>query len=96
MSAVNIDEKTLRAIADETGGKYFRATDTKSLESIYDEIDQLEKTKVETQQFVDYRELAVQSVRLGGYQVPALLIVALLLLAARAIPELHGPSRQLT
>ena len=82
--AVNIDEKTLRAIADETGGEYFRATDTKSLESIYDEIDQLEKTKVETQQFVDYREFAVQAVRLGGYQVPALLLVALLLLAARA------------
>ncbi len=83
--AVNIDEKTLRAIADETGGEYFRATDTRSLESIYDEIDQLEKTKVETQQFVDYREFAVQTVRLGGYQVPALLLVALLLLAARAI-----------
>ena len=83
-AAVNIDEKTLRAIADETGGTYFRATDTKSLESIYDEIDQLEKTKVETQQFVDYRELAVQAVRVGGYQVPALLLVALLLLAARA------------
>ncbi len=93
--AVNIDEKTLRAIADETGGKYFRATDTKSLELIYDEIDQLEKTKVETQQFVDYRELAVQPVRLGGYQFPALLMVALWLLAARAILS-HTILRQLT
>jgi Ca-activated chloride channel family protein len=93
--AVNIDEKTLRAIADETGGKYFRATDTKSLELIYDEIDQLEKTKVETQQFVDYRELAVQSVRLGGYQVPALLMVALWLLAARTLLS-HTILRQLT
>lgn len=86
--AVNIDEKTLRAIADETGGKYFRATDTQSLELIYDEIDQLEKTKVEMQQFVDYRELAVQSVKLGGYDIPALLMLALLLLAARAILSL--------
>lgn len=92
---VNIDEETLRAIADETGGKYFRATDTKSLELIYDEIDQLEKSKVETQQFVDYRELAVQSVRFGGYQVPALLMIALWLLAARAILS-HTVLRQLT
>jgi Ca-activated chloride channel family protein len=82
---VNIDEETLRAIADETGGKYFRATDTKSLEAIYDEIDQLEKTKVEAQQFVDYRELAVQSARLGRFRVPALLLMALLMLAVRTI-----------
>lgn len=82
---VNIDEGTLRAIADATGGKYFRATDTRSLEQIYDEIDQLEKTKVETQQFVDYRELAVQSFRLGGYNVPPLLLTAFLMLAARSI-----------
>ena len=82
---VNIDEKTLRAISEATGGKYFRATDTTSLESIYEEIDQLEKTKVETQQFVDYKELAIQSSRLGGYQVPPLLAVALCLLAARII-----------
>jgi Ca-activated chloride channel family protein len=91
---VNIDEPALRSIADTTGGKYFRATDTRSLESIYDEIDQLEKTKVETQQFVDYRELAVQPARLGGYQFPAILLVALLLLAARAILE-HTLFRQL-
>jgi len=82
---VNIDEKTLREIADATSGKYFRATDTESLESIYDEIDQLEKTSVETEQFVDYRELAVQPARLAGYRVPALLIIAFLLLATRSI-----------
>lgn len=44
---VAIDEKLLKNIADETGGKYFRATDNKSLENIYDEIDHLEKSKVE-------------------------------------------------
>ena len=44
---VAIDEKLLKNIADETGGKYFRATDNRSLENIYNEIDHLEKSKVE-------------------------------------------------
>ncbi len=44
---VAIDEKLLKNIADETGGKYFRATDNKSLQNIYAEIDHLEKSKVE-------------------------------------------------
>lgn len=82
---VNIDERTLQQIAHKTGGKYFRATDTSSLETIYDEIDELEKTKVETQSFVDYRELAVQSFRLAGWQLPPLLMLATWLLAARVI-----------
>ncbi|MEP6583224.1 MAG: VWA domain-containing protein [Ginsengibacter sp.] len=48
---VSIDEKLLKNIADETGGKYFRATDNKSLENIYSEIDHLEKSKVEITTF---------------------------------------------
>ncbi len=52
-----IDEKTLKEIADRTNGKYFRARSGKELEKIYDEIDQLEKTKVETASHVQYREL---------------------------------------
>jgi Ca-activated chloride channel family protein len=44
---VTIDEALLKNIATETGGKYFRATDNRSLENIYNEIDQLEKSKVE-------------------------------------------------
>lgn len=48
---VEIDESTLQAIADETGGKYFRATDEKSLTTIYDEIDRLEKRKMEDMHF---------------------------------------------
>ncbi|MGI9474069.1 MAG: VWA domain-containing protein [Rubripirellula sp.] len=85
---VNIDEESLRSIAETTSGKYFRATDTQSLEAIYEEIDQLETTEVEAQQFVDYKELAVQPVRLGGFRVPALLWMAFLLLAARMILSL--------
>jgi Ca-activated chloride channel family protein len=44
---VNIDEALLTEIAKETGGRYFRARDNESLKSIYAEIDQLEKTKIE-------------------------------------------------
>lgn len=44
---VNIDEKLLTEIAGETGGRYFRARDNKGLQSIYGEIDQLEKTKID-------------------------------------------------
>lgn len=44
---VEIDEPVLKRIASETGGKYFRATDRKSLGKIYSEIDKMEKTKFE-------------------------------------------------
>ena len=45
---VSIDEPLLTQIANETGGHYFRATDTKALDSVYASIDMLEKSKVET------------------------------------------------
>ncbi len=48
---VAIDEKLLINIAEETGGKYFRATDNTSLSNIYNEIDHLEKSKVEITTF---------------------------------------------
>jgi Ca-activated chloride channel family protein len=53
---VAIDEKLLRNIADETGGKYFRATDNQSLQSIYASIDRLEKSKVEITTFRRFTE----------------------------------------
>ena len=80
---VNIDEATLTEVADVTGGKYFRATDTDSLEKIYTEIDKLEKTNVEAQHFVDYRELAVQPYHAGFITVPPMILIAFVLLMAR-------------
>lgn len=53
---VNIDEKLLRLIAEQTGGLYFRARDNESLKGIYSEIDQLEKSKVEVTTFRRYTE----------------------------------------
>jgi Ca-activated chloride channel family protein len=48
---VEIDEKTLTQIAQVTGGLYFRATNNKALKEIYDEIDQMEKTKMQVQEY---------------------------------------------
>lgn len=54
---VDLDEETLQKVADATGGKYFRATDEKSLANIYQEIDQLEKSKIAMKQYKEYIEL---------------------------------------
>ena len=56
MAKVEIDEKTLRSIAEMTGGEYFRATDKAKLKAIYDQINQLEKSKVEVTEHVTYHE----------------------------------------
>ena len=51
MLPVEIDEELLREIAAKTGGRYFRATDTESLTRILQQIDQLERTRVEARQY---------------------------------------------
>ncbi len=48
---VQIDEQLLKNIATETGGKYFRATDNRKLKEIFTEIDKLEKSKIDVQEF---------------------------------------------
>ncbi len=55
---VEIDEETLEDIANLTEGRYFRATDEESLAKVYEEIDELEKTKIEQKEYVRYTELA--------------------------------------
>ncbi|HSR68031.1 MAG TPA: VWA domain-containing protein [Acidobacteriota bacterium] len=54
---VDIDEDTLRQVAETTGGRYFRATDRESLQQVYGEIDQLERTEIKVEQFTRYGEL---------------------------------------
>ncbi len=54
---VDIDEPTLEQIANITGGKYFRATDNKSLEQIYQDIDTLEKTIINVSEFSQKEEM---------------------------------------
>ena len=53
---VLIDEPVLREIAQTTGGKYFRATSNQSLEEVYDEINQLEKSELKTTKLYNYHE----------------------------------------
>jgi Ca-activated chloride channel family protein len=53
---VKIDEKTLKEISQITDGKYFRATSTKSLTEIYQEIDKLEKSKIDVKEFSNIKE----------------------------------------
>jgi Ca-activated chloride channel homolog len=57
MARVDVDEKTLQAVADETGGKFYRATDTDSLRKIYEEINRFEKTAQTVQKFEHTEEL---------------------------------------
>jgi Ca-activated chloride channel family protein len=57
MARVDVDEKTLQAVADETGGKFYRATDTGSLQKIYEEINRFERTAQTVQKFEHTEEL---------------------------------------
>jgi Ca-activated chloride channel homolog len=52
-----IDEDLLRRIAEETGGRYFRARDKEGLKNTYSQIDKMEKSKVEVQSFKRFKEL---------------------------------------
>lgn len=53
---VDVDEDTLRALADKTGGRFFRATDTEGLTRVYAEIDEMEKTTRTIDRQVTYQE----------------------------------------
>ncbi len=68
---VDLDEETLEKIARTTGGDYFRATDAEELLKIYDKIDELEKTAVETKTFTSYTD------KFSLFVLPALLLLAL-------------------
>jgi Ca-activated chloride channel family protein len=57
MVPVDVDETTLQKIADETGGKYYRADNAEKFQKIYAEIDKLEKTEATISKSTDYREL---------------------------------------
>lgn len=56
MREVEIEEDLLKSIAVTTGGQYFRATNNKKLEAIYEEINKLEKTEVEEFKYYKYEE----------------------------------------
>ncbi|MDK3156787.1 VWA domain-containing protein [Kamptonema cortianum] len=73
---VDVDEPTLEKIAEITGAKFFRATDTTALENVYAQIDKLEKTEVKMKKFEHYSEL------FHWLLIPGLILLGLELLLA--------------
>ena len=76
---VDIDEETLTNIAKSTGGEYFRATDAEERKTIYEQIDRLEKTTIETKTFTSYTD------KYALFAIPALLLLALELGLAESV-----------
>lgn len=72
---VNIDEDTLRKVASISGGEFFRATNTRTLTEIFNEIDKLEKTKVEIEKIAQYHDLfpwfVMAGISLLGFEIVA-------------------------
>ena len=66
MQESNIDEDTLTKIAEATGGKYFRAKDYTALENVYEEINELERTEVEVDNYTRYEERFVPFAAVGA------------------------------
>lgn len=79
MVPVEIDEVLLKKIADLTGGEYFRATNNRALEEIYNKIDKMEKTKIEITSFRNAKELFASWMGIG------LMILFLELIASKTI-----------
>ena len=71
MRGQQMDTSTLRAIAEETGGRFFEAQNAEALKEVYSSIDELERSEIESIRFMDYRELFVR------FAIAALLAVAL-------------------
>ncbi|TDI71078.1 MAG: VWA domain-containing protein [Bacteroidetes bacterium] len=71
MIPVEIDEEMLISVAKMTGGKYFRATNNQALREIYDEIGELEKTKIEERIYTNYEE------KYAGFLFPGLALILL-------------------
>jgi len=71
LARVEIDEGLLENIAKMTGGQYFRATSAESLQRIYDEIDQMEKTEIEVTSIKRYSE------EFHNYALGALILLVL-------------------
>lgn len=76
---IDIDEESLKRIADITGGKYYRATDTETLRKIYDEINRLEKSHIEHKGFRESSEL------FGYFLIPGLIVLAFEILLANTL-----------
>lgn len=73
---VDLDEETLKEIARKTGGRYFRATNTEALKTIYQQIDKMEKTEAKVKEYMEYDELFMY------FLIPALCLIVIEILLA--------------
>lgn len=71
MQRQEVDETTLKKIAKTTGAQFYRARDLETLEEVYAEIDQLEKTEIEVESYTRYEETA------GGWIIAGILLLGL-------------------
>ena len=76
MAKVEIDEDLLREISKLTGGRYFRAENIDALAKIYEEIDQMEKSKIEVTDYISYEELYINWLLWGILLLIAELVVS--------------------
>ena len=76
---VDVDEESLKEIADITGGQFFRATDNESLKKVYEEIDTLERTEIEVTEYQNYTELY------SWFTIPAAIASIFLIFLSRGI-----------
>lgn len=76
---IDLDEDTLKKIAQITRARYYRATDTQSLKKIYGEIDRLEKSPIEEQGYLEYKEL------FGKFLVPALFLLLIEVIVSQTV-----------
>lgn len=76
---IEIDETSLKRIADITGGKYYRAGDTETLRSIYDDINRLEKSNIEHYGYRETNELFIY------FLIPGLILLAFEILMANTL-----------
>lgn len=79
MQESQLDEETLQAIADTTGGRYYRAEDSGGLRKIYDEINELEKSQIEIETYTNATEL------MGWVLAPGLLFLLLEMLLRQTL-----------
>jgi Ca-activated chloride channel family protein len=76
---VDVDEATLKEIAKLTGGQFFRATDNESLQRVYSEINELERTEIEVMEYQNFTELY------SWFTIPAALLSLTFLVTTRGI-----------
>jgi Ca-activated chloride channel family protein len=76
---VQIDEKLLQEIANNTGGLYFRATDKEQLQQIFTEIDHWEKAEITTKRYHTARDIYTY------FLIPALVLLLLVEIAKRTV-----------